>query len=153
MAKVEFDLNNKQDKDWLILCDVGGTLLEAKLGEPVNQILLSLLAAYNQEGFKVVLFAERPASVQGDVHDMCRKYYGDPALFGAVQPKSAFAGADAFMVIDDDHGSHKVKTSLLLDPVQNERTFAKMANFALNVCDEIDRITAERKAQAPGLRP
>lgn len=153
MAKVEFDLNNKQDKDWLILCDVGGTLLEAKIGEPVNHTLLCFLAAYKEEGFKVVLFAERPASVQAAVNDMCREAYGDPALLGEVQPKSAFAGADAFMVIDDDHGSHKVKTSFIMDPVRNEGSFYKMASFAVDVCGQIDRICAERRAQAPGLRP
>lgn len=99
-----------------IVSDCNGTLLMARSGEPVNMQLLTFLSSAKKLGFDVVIASNDASGNEEILKIIGRRHFGDPDYFGEVKYKDELSGAEAFIVFDDDHTSHKIKGENLLDP-------------------------------------
>lgn len=92
----------------IILCDCNGTLFGGEGFEGNNEKLIGFLRAAKQLGYEVVIFSDEPNGAQLMVKTIGIRYFKDQDFFGEVNSKSEFEGKKAFIVIDDDHSTHKV---------------------------------------------
>ncbi len=103
-------------EDILIVCDCDGTLWNGR-GE-FNTPLFLWLFERQREGFEIVIFSA--ATKDSAIAHQSNLHFGKPDVFlnkeRNVTPKNEMDGVAAFLVIDDDHKSHKVKAKHRWNP-------------------------------------
>lgn len=99
-----------------IFCDCNGTLFDTSVGETVNQKLVDFLVEAKNIGYEVIIFSDSPDTVQLRVKLLELKRGLGKDFFGEVRHKSEYSDTPAFMVIDDDHSTHKVNCSNKYSP-------------------------------------
>lgn len=141
--KIENPSDNAQDLR--IFCDCDGTLFWTSSGDSFNEDLFLFLIKLKKDGHDVTIFSGEANSNEGRVKIYSQRLTGDPLFFAkdgfAVTSKTAVDGETAYLVIDDDHSTHRIKAAVSWNP--NDPAVRSFVRHALGSSVPV--------APAPGL--
>lgn len=116
--KIENPSENEQGRR--IFCDCDGTLFWTSSGDLFNEDLFLFLVKLKRDGHDVTIFSGEANSNEGRVKLYSQRLTGDAMFFAkdgfVVTPKTAVDGEAAYLVIDDDHPTHRLKAEVEWDP-------------------------------------
>jgi hypothetical protein len=107
----------------VIYCDCDGTLFTTKDGQAANKLLFQYLKHMKDAGHTVIIFSAMSGTNAGNVQMQSMLFFGkdNANIFEhdglIVTHKDGVIGEKAWMVIDDNHDTHKVDATYKVDPM------------------------------------
>lgn len=141
--------NRDDDAEKLILVDCNGTLF---IPETRDNLFDFLDAARASGEFRVVVFSDDFEGNKNSLMLAGMKRHRDAGFYGEIARKQDYDGRKAFLVVDDDHSTHKVDARFKLDP-RDAKAIAKMHFWLTSGADVVAQSIRDAAAGVPpGVR-